>query len=206
LVAAGGLAACGGGGSGDTVSSASLKSRLLPASAIPGFGQQRTFDWSDPVDLVLEGIHLPEVTHPSSAVKIFTDAGLRGAAGQRFTKGSPPNEDMVTVGVAELKSPGGARKARDWIHGQDLKQPCFTQCIYAPRALRVPGVPAAAGVKQVPRPGLPSGPDGPPTHYLVEFTVGPYLYFASTDGSAGDAPKVVALTKSYYERVRKFSG
>jgi hypothetical protein len=41
-----------------------------------------------------------------------------------------------------------------------------------------------------------------PTQYLVEFTTGPYLYFATLDGSRRDASKVVAATQRYYRRVR----
>jgi hypothetical protein len=208
LVAAGGLAACGGGGSGDKVSFSSLSSRLLPAAQVPGFDRQRTFDWSDPVNLVGEGVRLPEASHPSSGVKAFAHAGLRGAAGERLTRGAPPDEDVVTIGVAELESASAALRARDWMHGQDLQQPCYTACIYSPRSLKVPGVPTATAVMQVPHapgsppPGGPGG-SGPPTHYLVEFTVGPYLYFVSTDGRPGDRSKVVGLSKAYYERERK---
>src|ERR1700681_731838 len=68
------LAGCGGGGSG--VSSASLPPRLLPASSTPGFGLERTLDWSDPVNLVGEGLFLPQAAHPSEAVKEFKDAHL----------------------------------------------------------------------------------------------------------------------------------
>lgn len=178
-----------------------MKSRLLPASELPGFKKQRTFDWSDPVDLIGEGVPLPEATHPSSGVKIFTDAGFRGAAGEHLTKGAPPEEDRVTIGVVDLGSADGAKRARDWMHGQDLQQPCFTQCIYSGRPLRVPGVPTATAVMQVPN--IPAGAHGPPTHFLVEFTVGPYLYFASVDGKPADRPKVVEVTRRYYERVRK---
>ena len=77
-LAVGSLAACGGGDDGsDKVSAASLKNRLLPASALPGFRQQRTFDWGDPVNLVGEGLLLPEATHPSSGVKLFRGRWFR---------------------------------------------------------------------------------------------------------------------------------
>jgi hypothetical protein len=212
-LAAGGFAGCGGTGSSSDVSAASLTPRLLPASSLPGFRQQRRFDWSDPVNLVGEGVPLPEITQPSSGVKAFTDAGFRGAAGERLARGTPPDESDVTVGVVKLKSPDGARQVRDWMHGQDLQQPCFTACSYTPRNLRIPGVPTATAVQQVPNipppPGGGTGPSprivgqGPPTHYRVEFTVGPYLYFASTDGSPKDARAVVTATQLYYQRVQK---
>src|SRR4051794_5416337 len=137
ILAVGGLSACGGddgGGSGDKVPYSSLKARLIPAGSVPGFTQQRTFDWSDPVNLVGEGMRLPEATRPSAAVKVFTDAGLRGGAGEFLTKGDPPNDELLATGVAVLKSPDGAKRARDWMHGQDLQQPCYTKCIYRPRS------------------------------------------------------------------------
>jgi hypothetical protein len=219
LATAAGLAACGGGSSGK-VSSAALEDRLLPASSVPGYRQQRTFDWSDSVNLVGEGLVLPESTHPSEGVKTFHDAGLKGAAGERFAQGKPPDESYLTIGVLKLKSAKAARKARDWMHGQDLLQPCFSACIFSPRNLRIPGVPTATAVQQTPtlsppgvkslRPGAkavpPPGVQGPPTHYLVEFTTGRYLYFFNGDGSRRDARKVVTTTQGYYRGVRKLGG
>jgi len=202
------LAACGGS-SGGKVSAASLDSRLLPPSFIPGYQRQRTFDWSDPVNLVGEGFRLPEATHPSTAVKAVEKAGLSGAAGERLTQGGPLNQAEGTIGVIKLRSAGGATRLRDFLHRQDLQQPCFTACIYSPRNLPVAGVPTAAGVEQVPHaPPLPRGArvapgQGPPVNYLIEFTVGPYVYFGSVPGSLSDARNVVATTKRYYERVRK---
>jgi hypothetical protein len=204
----GGLAACGGGDeASEKVSAASLKKRLLPVSALPGFHQQRTFDWSDPVDLVGEGVPLPESTHPSRAVKMFEDAGLEGSAGERLTTGTPPDGGEVTVGVVKLASADGALRARDWLHAQELRQPCFTACIFNPSELPISGVPTAKAVQQAPNAEARQGPGPPPpTHYLVEFTQGPYLYFANTDGSRSDARKVVAATELYYKHVRKLSG
>src|SRR5204863_3588859 len=77
----------GCGGSSSEVSAASLHPRLLPSAQLPGLGLQRTFDWSDPVNLVGEGVAVPRATHPSEAVKQFKDAGLKGAAGETFTQG-----------------------------------------------------------------------------------------------------------------------
>jgi hypothetical protein len=54
------------------------------------------------------------------------------------------------------------------------------------------------GVK-VPR-VLPGG--GPPTRYLVEFTVGSYLYFIRTEGNAAAKARFVAGAKQYYDRVK----
>ncbi len=204
--AVGGMAGCGGAGSSADVTAASLTPRLLPLAAIPvpGFRQQRTFDWSDPIDLIGQGIPLPEATQPSSGVKAFEDAGFRGAAGERFAQGTPPNEGDVTIGVAKFTSPDGALQARDWVHGQDLQQPCYAACIYAPRNLPIPEVPTATAVQQVPTISSPQS-DGqpPPMHYRVQFTVGPYLYFASTDGSPKDVQNVIGAAQLYYQHVQK---
>src|SRR6266700_483469 len=89
------LTACGGT---SKVSSASLQPRLLPSSEVPGFGLQRTLDWSDPVNLVGEGLFLPQRTRPSSAVQEFTGAHLAGAAGEILTSGVGENETEVRVG------------------------------------------------------------------------------------------------------------
>jgi hypothetical protein len=209
----GGLTGCGGG---SEVSASSLKPRLLPASLTPGFRVLRTLDWSDPVNLVGEGIFLPEATHPAQAVKEVRDADFRGAVGEQLNRGGP-NGDDIRTGVVKFKSSGGAEKVRDWMHREDLQQPCFAQCIYSPQNLAVPGVPGAAAVQQVPSaqgppPGLklPSGVkaprvlpgNGPPTHYLVEFTTGEYLYFISTQGNAAAKAKFVTGTQQYYKRVK----
>src|SRR5207247_9225785 len=77
-----GLGALAGCGSDNEVSAASLKPRLLPVSLVPGFRLLRTLDWSDPVNLVGEGIFLPEATHPSQAVKEGNDSGFRGSGGE----------------------------------------------------------------------------------------------------------------------------
>jgi hypothetical protein len=211
-----GLTGCG---SEDKASASSLKPRLLPASLAPGFKLLRTLDWSDPVDLVGEGIFLPEATHPSQAVKEIRDAGFRGAAGEDFNRGGPAGDEIRT-GVIKLKSPSAADKVRDWMHSQDLQQPCFAQCIFFPRNLAISGIPGVRAVQQVPTaaagpppgaklpPGVkpPTGATiGPPTRYLVEFTVGPYLYFASTEGGAGARTKFVASARGYYNRVKGLS-
>jgi hypothetical protein len=209
-----------GCGSGSKVSAASLKPRLLPASLTPRFHVLRTLDWSDPVNLVGEGIFRPEATHPSDAVKEVRSAGFRGAVGEELNRGGAAGE-AIRNGVVKFKSASGAKKVRDWMHRQDLRQPCFAKCIFSPRNLAIPGAPGAEAVRQVPSARPPSRPPpgvklppgvnaprvvpgaGPPTRYLVEFTVGPYLYFVWTEGNAAANTKFVAGAKQYYDRVKK---
>jgi hypothetical protein len=214
--ALGGLTGCGGD---STVSASSLKPRLLPASLTPGFHLLRTLDWSDPVNLVSEGIFLPELTHPSDAVKEVRDADFQGAVGEQLNRGGPNGNDIRT-GVVKFKSDSGAEKVRDWMHREDLQQPCFAQCIFTPRNLALAGVPGVEAVQQVPSaqppgtpppgvklppgvtaPRVPPG-SGPPTRYLAEFTIGHYLYFLSTEGNAAARAKFVTATQQYYKRVK----
>jgi hypothetical protein len=202
----------GCGGDNNDVSATSLKPRLLPAAFVPGSHLLKTFDWSDPVNLVGEGLFLPEATHPSQAVNELDDVGLRGSAGEILNQGGA-NGDELRTGVIKLESDSAAGKLRDWMHSQDLQQPCLASCIFSPQNLPIPGVPDGKAVKQAPMgaakgpPGLPPGAKvpaglGPPTRYLVEFTVGPYLYFAHTEGDSKTAPRFVAITKRYYEQVK----
>jgi hypothetical protein len=205
-------AGCGGGGK---VSSASLQPRLLPASSIPGFGLQRTFDWSDTVNLVGEGLALPQADRPSEAVKEFSDAHLRGAAGEVLANGSGFNETAVRIGVARFDSSADANRVRDWMHKQDLKQPCFGPCIFAPGPVTVSSIPSARFVLQTshapgPPPGVPiprgaqPPPTAGPTNYLAEFTIGPYLYWAILQGGeAGARPRFEQGLRLYYTHARR---
>jgi hypothetical protein len=207
------LVGCGGGSS---VSSASLQPRLLPASSTPGFGVQRTLDWSDPVNLVGEGLFLPQATHPSAAVAEFKGAHFKGSAGEVLTNGPAngpgSNGVEVRVGVAQFSSGTDANRVRDWMHRQDLHQPCFSQCIFAPGSVTVPGVPTLRFVVQsshVPPPpkgvGIPAGVRvaSAPTNYLAEFTVGPYLYWIILQGDSSAKAQFEEGIKLYYAHAKQ---
>jgi hypothetical protein len=221
VAAAGFVVATGCGGS-NTVSASSLKPLLLPPSVAPGFHLLRTFDWKDPVNLVSEGFFLPEATHPSDAVKEVRDADFRGAAGEQLNRGGPDGDDLRT-GVVAFKSDGGANKVRDWMHREDLQQPCFSECIFSPRNLALVGVPGGLAVRQVPSAQPPTPPpgvklppgvkaprvlpgSGPPTRYLAEFTIGNHLYFLSVTGNAAARARFVAGVRQYYTRAKGKSG
>jgi hypothetical protein len=204
------IAGCGDGGG--KVSSASLHSRLLPASAVPGFGLQRTLDWSDPVNLVGEGLSLPQRTHPSAGVKEFEDAHLRGSAGEVLTNGSGFNESEAVVGVAQFKQAADANRVRDWMHKQDLQQPCFSQCIFSPGPVSVPGIPSLRFVEQSSHapplpPGAPRGARvGPaPANYLAEFTIGRNLYWAALHGDSTAKSRFEQAVKLYYAHAKQAS-
>jgi hypothetical protein len=206
-----GFALAGCGGSGGTTSSASLRPRLLPASAVPGFGLQRTLDWSDPVDLVGEGVALPQVTRPSTAVKEFKDASLKGAAGEVLSSGTGPNGTEIRVGVAQFASAADATRVREWMHREDLHQPCYGPCIFAPTPVSLAGLSSVRLVVQSspPPPRPPGAPRGvrivnaSPTNYLAEFTVGPYLYWAALQADSSAKAKFEQGVKRYYEHARQ---
>jgi hypothetical protein len=195
------VAGCGGSGH-DTVSAISLKPHLLPASALPGFGYERGLDWSNPVNLVGEGMSLPEMTHPSAAVSEVKGANFEGGAGEVLRKGSGADATEVHIGVAKFKSAADAERVRDWMHNQDLQQPCFVQCIFSPRPMAVPGVATARLVEQTPTAVTPP-PKGPPTHYMAEFTTGPYLEWMFVQADAKAKAQVAAGVKQYYNHARE---
>jgi hypothetical protein len=198
------LAACGGSG-GNTVSSASLEPRLLPPSSVPGFGLQRRLDWSDPVNLAVEGMYLPQALHPSAAVTELEHNKLEGGAGEVLATGSGPEATEVRIGVAKLGSDSNAAAEREWMHHQDGQQPCFSQCTFAPQAKTIPAVPAARFVVQSskPPPLPPGAPKNakvapPPANYMAEFTVGPYLYWAFMQADASAQSRFEAGVARYY--------
>ena len=216
LLIAGVAAGCGG--SSGKVPAASLTPRLLPPSSVPGFGLQRTLNWGDPVNLVGEGLALPQVTHPSTAVNAFRQAHLKGAAGEILVHGSGLEETAVQIGVAKFDSPADANKVRDWMHRQDLTQPCFSQCIFSPAPASIPGIPNLSMVVQSshvpPPPGPPPGvslPPGvrrrasvaaPPASYFAEFTIGPYLYWALLHANSAAQSQFEAGVRLYYQHAR----
>jgi hypothetical protein len=201
IVTAAGLAACGGGGGGDKLGYNDLKAQLPNAAKVfPGFQPERRLDWSNAFNLVGEGILLPEKTRPADAMAHVQDAGFKGGAGEWFTRGTGPDRSEWRAGVVKLGSAAKANALRDWMHSQDLQQPCYTECIFSPQNVKLTGVPNSRFVQHVPN--LPPGPGGPPHHYLLEFTVGPYLYFASGDGDAKAKAQVVRGAQAYYNQVR----
>ncbi len=182
------VSGCGGGG---MVSATTLYPRLLPASAVPGFGLERKLDWSNPVDLVGEGVALPQITHPSAGVEEFQSAHLKGAVGEVLNRGAGFNVTAIHLGAAKFDSASDAVKVRNWMHGEDLQQPCFSICAFSPMPTKVPGVPNSAAVIQT----TTGGRRGfGPANYRAEFTIGPYLYWAWFQGNS--SPQ----TKSTFEK------
>ena len=192
------VGACGGG---SKVSAASLEPRLLPASSLPGFTSVATLNWSNPVDLVSQGVALPEPTYPSAAVKEFQTAHLQGAAGEVLRRGTGADETDIVIGVAEFDSASNAAKAQSWMHAQDLQQPCFGACIFSPRAVKLAGAPGSSAVVQT----LVRARASDPANYRAEFTIGRYLYWAwfSGDSRAKTRSEFGAGIAGYYRHAKQ---
>lgn len=226
-----------GGSSNSNTSPASLKSRLLPASAVPTgtaaqpsrppagalppgvprsrvrritppaagarFKVERYFEWKDPIDVVAQGFALPEVTAPSQGVAVLKKAGFDAGAGEVLTNG--PFGPQLVVDAIKFNSAGGANEVRDWLHGQDLTQPCFSTCSEGVSNLSLASVPGSKAAKQVPLSKLPRNSPPPFDHYAAEFTIGPYLYVVDIHG----APNTISQklfekgTKTYYDYVKR---
>jgi hypothetical protein len=213
-------AGCGGGSSSSesSSSSSSIKGHLLPASVTPQFRVQRTLNWSDAVDVVGEGLALPEAVHPSSVVNWLKDNGYVGGRGEVLVKGAPPNETEIRTGFIKFGSPDQARKAQTYLNKLALQQPCFTACVFSPRQVKLAGLSNVTMVEQLdrskPPPGarklppggasrLPPGAVvGPPANFAFEFTSGPYVYFANLAASAGFLHQIEAGARAYYAQVK----
>ena len=146
------------GGCGDNgekkVSAGELKSRLLPPSQVHGFTLYRPFEWDNSIDLVVQGIPMPEATPPSDGVHAADDAGFEvGAAEELRTLKQPPG---ITIEALKLKSHKGAERLLDFVHNEGLKLPCYASCGELPSDMPVPGIPGAQGIQQVPQPDSPS--------------------------------------------------
>ncbi len=197
----------GCGGDDDGTSPASLRSRLLPASEVPGFKVERRFDWDNPIDLVHDGLPLPETTPLSRAVKAFEDAGFEAAVGERLAvaKGNPLEGPHARVDVIQLGSDDDAREALDYVRKEALKQPCVGVCSVEIREFAVAGIPGAKGAQL--RPQREPPPNAPPPFeaYTVTFTIGPRLFVVNADGGPGQVKKgqVVSAAKALYERNAK---
>jgi hypothetical protein len=189
----------GCGGDNET-SPASLKAQLVPASQLR-LKVEEPFEWDNPIDFTVDGVFLPAGTKPSDAIEEIEDFGFEAGYGELLRpRGGGPD---IHLEVAKFDSDDGARDARDYLHQQDLQQPCFAACTVNPEDLNVEGVPDLKGVHQVPLPKaqVPAGAGPPFERFVVEFTIGPYLYIVDANGDPGDTPpgRFASGTKIVYE-------
>ena len=188
LIAAG----CGGDDDdeGGNVSAADLSDRLAPAQELRLGKSERQFEWEEATDFIVEGVFRSEGTTPSELIDKIEEEGFAAAAGE-VLHGKDP---FTHLSVAAFDSEAGAEGARDVLHEEDLKQPCFAACAVNPVEHTVDAVPNSVAVHQVPIEGkLP--PDlFKFERYLIEFTIGSDLYVLQMDFPAG------AVSEADFER------
>lgn len=194
-----GLAVGAGCGGDDETSPASLKAQLVPASQLR-LKVEEPFEWDNPIDFMVDGFLLPAQTRHSDAIEEVDDAGFDAGYGEvQSPEGGGPG---FHIDVVKFDSDDGAAEIRDYLHKQDLLQPCYAACTVNPEPLEVKGIPNAKGVRQVPLKGKSPPGAGPPfERFVVEFTIGPYLYIVDAGGPPGAMPPARFLrgAKTVYE-------
>jgi hypothetical protein len=196
----------GCGGSDKSTSPASLNSRLLSASQMPGFKVSRTFEWDNPTDLFVQGLFTSETTKPSEFIRALENDGFDAGAGEQLQRGGNQGPQGL-VDVLKFKSDKGAHKALDLIHNETLKQPCYSACSENPGEIEVAGIPGAKASQQVPLKNPPKGAGPPFVGYAVEFPIRSFLYVINAGGAPGSIKKslVADAAKAYYDHVTKSS-
>lgn len=178
------LSGCGG----DEVSGADLKDQLLPTEELQLSGElqleaERQFVWDNAIDFIDQGAYHSEETKLSELVDAIDDEGFIAAAGENLRDEN--HETLTFVTVAAFASEGGAEAARDVLHEEDLKQPCFEACTVTPVETTFDEVPNSVAVHH-----KPSEVEPPPggfsiEAYHIEFTIGSNLYLLQSSGPPG---------------------
>lgn len=174
------------------VSAADLSGHLPPAQELQLAGElqlesERELEWDNATDFIAQGVFHSEETPPSELINAIDEEGFAAAAGEFL--GDEKHETSTLVAVAAFDSESGAEGARDVLHEEDLKQPCFAACTVSPVEHTVDEVPNAVAVHHAPNEGEP-----PPglfafEGYLIEFTIGSNLYLLQTSGPPGAIPE-----------------
>jgi hypothetical protein len=173
---------CGDDDDGDSPSTASLEGLIPPPSAFGPLDVQREFTWDNPFDYVIQGLLLPQATAPSEAFEEMEDAGFSAGAGQELANADNP---PVIVSVAAFGSEEEATEVQEYLHEQDLQQPCFAECTVDPQEFEVSDPSEATAVHYVPIEDQ-SDPRAfpPPDGYAAEFVVGSQVFYVHTEGVA----------------------
>jgi hypothetical protein len=153
---------------------------------------EREFSWDDATDFIVQGVHISEETPPSQVIEAIEDEGFVAAAGHLLK--DEKGERFVGVDIAAFDSEEGAQSARDALHEDDLKQPCFGACVVTPVEHTVDEVPNSVAVHQQPNEGKPPHGLFKFEAYAIEFTIGSRLYVLEADGPPG------AISESEFER------
>ena len=172
----------------------------LPQGEELGLETEREFEWGNATDYSVQGPAYSEGTKPSEWIDAIENTGFEAGAGAILI--DEKSGSTLWVGAAEFDSEEGATEARDRLHEEDLKQPCFAVCAVTPAEYEVAGIPDSVAVHQVPNPGkVPKG-----LHrfegYLLEFTIGSNMYFVQANGPPGQwsPEEFEKAAKSAYEQ------
>ena len=190
------VAGCGGDDEDEAASAADLKTQLTSESQIPGFDVEESFEWDNASDAAHEGINIPEATPPEEPIEVLEEAGFEAGVGQRLIASSGETSSrgpFASVVVIESGSEEDAATVRDYLHEQDLEQPCIEACSVDTSELAVEGIPTAKGAAHQPPKNPP--PNAPPAFeaYTVEFTIGPRLYIVSAGGEPSQVVKAASI-------------
>jgi hypothetical protein len=111
---------------------------------------------------------------------------------------------IVGFDVWKFDSDSGAQDARDLVHDEYRKQPCYGICSQKTSDMEVEGIPDARGEASEPDPARPPETGPGFEAYAVEFTVGPYLYVVAGGGEPGFDMKETVLdaAQKQYARVK----
>ena len=199
------LVACGDDDDDDggDVAAADLTA-LLPAAEdlLPDLETEREFEWDNPIDYVAEGVLTSEGTSPSTLVDPIDEEDFEAGAGQQLT--DDKREKFTVVSVAAFESEEGAEAARDLLHEEDLKQPCFAACVVSGFEHEVEGIPDAAAVHQKPNEGKPPPGLFPFEGFHIEFPIGSNLFALYISGPPGSvtADQFDAAATAFYEHAQ----
>jgi hypothetical protein len=196
MLAAIGVAGCGDDDDDGGASAAELKQRLVPAEDVQ-LEEDREFEWDNATDFVIQGLFVSELTAPSEYISAIEDAGFEAGAGEVLT--SRDHSVTAFVDVAAFDSEEGATEARDAVHSEDLKQPCYAECTVTPTEYEVEGIPDSVAVHHVPNKAA-SPEFGKFEAYHVEFTIGSDLYAVQASGGPKvDEAEFLRGAKEVYE-------
>ena len=191
-----------GCGDDETATSSADLKKTLPQKQALGVKAQRVFVSEGAGDFVGKGLVYSEATKASTLIRALDDAGLRKGAGVEFGNLDSERSPVVFVVAAAFDEESGARRARDTLHKEDLKQPCAKGCVVTPEEYSVKGVPDSAAAHHAPIPGKPPAGLNKFEAYLLEFTVGDRLYRVTVNSGPGrvSSSEFDRLAREVYEK------
>lgn len=198
------LAACGDGNE-DPATPAEMKAALLPESQIDGLKRVRLYEWTNSTDFAVEGLLVGETTSTDAVEATLAGAGFEAGAGEELASVDGDEQrdgPRVNVAVGRFGSEHDALALRDFLHAEDMRQPCAKACVVSAKELQVPEIPGAKARAHTPIANPPQDAPEPFEGYAVVFNVGPVLYVVESWSPPGtlDAADVIATAQAMYDR------